>query len=83
MAHVDGRVRCGELEVEIHCDTHELDAAIAKLDTLLTKATQAQEHPFVMAHGVLPAGMLAVGLASRTGVTRKISRRRLFDFLRP
>jgi hypothetical protein len=66
---VDGRVRAGDVEVEIHCDSSQLDAAIAKMDVLIAKASKAK------ALGVLPTGMLIASVAH--GVTSRVSRRDL------
>jgi len=69
MADVNGRIRAGEVEIEIHCDTTQLDEALRKMELLIAKATQAQSL------GVLPMGILAGVIA---GSPRRLTRRSLF-----
>ena len=69
-----GRIRAGDLEVEVHCDTRQLDEAIAKVTRLIELGTRAQEL------GVLPAGAMVVPAVLASASRQKISRRNLIRF---
>lgn len=71
-----GRVRAGDLEVEVHCDTKQLDDAITKVTLLIELGTRAQEL------GVLPAGAMVVPAILASAHQKKVSRRRLLGFWR-
>lgn len=68
---VNGRIRAGEVEIEIHCDSTQLDEALRKMELLITKAEHAKSL------GVLPMGILAASLA---GSPRQLTRRSLVCF---
>lgn len=73
MGNVDYRVRAGALEVEVHCDTSELDSALAKIQLLVERTERLQRL------GVEVPGLLVA--TSLVASPRKFSRRSLFQLL--
>lgn len=74
MPHIDGRIECGQVAVELKCDSSELDAALVKMDRLIEKLHHAQTLGLNL--GMLTPLLICGAVAS----PNVFSRRRLFSF---